>query len=271
MCFVYKMSAEPPEASTSAAAAPQQQSGEQRAPRRAAATAATSKNSQEAASQPAPSGSTGIKPARLKLKIADSAVEESHYAQRQFDRDVDSDRDEPLHMEEQFILRLPENHTMTRKVSELVHSRELGTRKGAAKFEGEPWFKFRDARRAIFGFGKPDDVKRSETYQARLVDLPSIVESHKTLDQGKHMFKSADIVQMLIVDEQQPVKAGQDPGEKDKEKPFNIEDYVFDSGLTPPLQHARKRRFRRRANRRVRLRLNLVIIVVLCTLAYSWV
>lgn len=187
---------------------------------------------------------------RLKLKIADSAIEEAHFASRQYDRDVDSDRDEPLHVEEQFILRLPENAPMNKKIAELVATRELGTRKGAAKFEGEPWFKFRDARRAIFGFGKPDDLKRSEAYQARLVDLPCIIESHKTLDQGKHMFKSGDIVQMLLV-EGDPLKPGQDLAEKDKEQTLNIENFVYDHGLTPPLQHVRKRRFRRRANRRV--------------------
>lgn len=187
---------------------------------------------------------------RLRLKIADSAIEEAHFASRQYDRDVDSDRDEPLHVEEQFILRLPENAPMNKKIAELVATRELGTRKGAAKFEGEPWFKFRDSRRAVFGFGKPDDLKRSEAYQARLVDLPCVIESHKTLDQGKHMFKAGDIVQMLLVEGEQ-LKPGQDPAEKDKEQSLNIENFVYDHGLTPPLQHVRKRRFRRRANRRV--------------------
>lgn len=207
----------------------------------------------------ASSNGPSIKPSRLKLKIADSAIEEAQYATRSYDRDVDSDRDEPLHVEEQFILRLPPNAPMRAKIADLASTRELGTRKGAAKYEGgEPWFKFRDSRRAIFGFGKPDDLKRSETYQAKLVDLPCIVESHKTLDMGKHMFKAGDIVQMLVVDGNAPVKPGQDL-EKDKPQTaqeqqsarLNMEEFIWDSGLTPPMQHVRKRRFRRRANRRV--------------------
>lgn len=32
---------------------------------------------------------------------------------------------------------------------------------------------------------------------------------------------------------------------------FNIEDYIWPHGLTPPMQHARKRRFRKRVNRTV--------------------
>lgn len=42
----------------------------------------------------------------------------------------------------------------------------------------------------------------------------------------------------------------------DKDEPttsrnFNFEDFIWPHGITPPLHHVRKRRFRKRVNRRV--------------------
>lgn len=34
---------------------------------------------------------------------------------------------------------------------------------------------------------------------------------------------------------------------------FNIDEFIWPHGITPPLKHARKRRFRKRVNRRVRV------------------
>ena len=45
-----------------------------------------------------------------------------------------------------------------------------------------------DSRRAIFHIG-------NNTYSAKLVDLPCVIESQKTLD-NKQMFKVADICQV---------------------------------------------------------------------------
>jgi len=47
-----------------------------------------------------------------------------------------------------------------------------------------------DARRAVFHIG-------NNLYSVKLVDLPCIIESQKTLD-GKQMFKVADICQVII-------------------------------------------------------------------------
>jgi len=49
---------------------------------------------------------------------------------------------------------------------------------------------FTDSRRAVFHIG-------TNLYSAKLVDLPCIVESQKTLD-GKQMFKVADICQVIV-------------------------------------------------------------------------
>ena len=37
------------------------------------------------------------------------------------------------------------------------------------------------------------------------------------------------------------------------QKNFNVDEFIWPHGLTPPLHHVRKRRFRKRVNRRVRL------------------
>jgi transcription initiation factor TFIID subunit 7 len=48
-----------------------------------------------------------------------------------------------------------------------------------------------DSRRAVFHIG-------NSTYSSKLVDLPCIVESQKTLD-NKQMFKVADICQVTLM------------------------------------------------------------------------
>lgn len=118
-----------------------------------------------------------------------------------------------------------------------------------------------DSRRAVFHIG-------TSTYSAKLVDLPCIAESQKTLD-NKQMFKVADICQvgdssiqcsyhcgvlmqpasqMLVVenkiDNDEPVS---------NQRTFNIDEFIWPHGITPPLHHVRKRRFRKRVNRRVGL------------------
>ncbi|KAG6887695.1 hypothetical protein C0992_011151 [Termitomyces sp. T32_za158] len=69
-------------------------------------------------------------------------------------------------------------------------------------------------------------------------------ESQKTLD-NKQMFKVADICQMLVVD-----KKLENDEPMTNQTNFNIEEFIWPHGLTPPLHHVRKRRFRKRVNRR---------------------
>lgn len=102
------------------------------------------------------------------------------------DRELDSDTEEPLVFEESFILRMPiptnlEQTTELQRFTEMVKKRE-------PMDEKDVWFKFLDSRRAVFNLGQT-------LYNAKLVDLPCLVESQKTID-GKHMFKTADISQV---------------------------------------------------------------------------
>ncbi|PSR75389.1 hypothetical protein PHLCEN_2v9147 [Hermanssonia centrifuga] len=165
---------------------------------------------------------------KLKLKLSEKAAAQAPGMSflGPYDRELDSD-DEDLVFEEQFILRMPPGEDCE-KLKKMVATREIGN---------DVWFKFKDSRRAVFHLG-------NNTYSAKLVDLPCIIESQKTLD-NKQMFKVADICQMLVVE--QPI-----PGEDAlaNQKSFNIDEFIWPHGITPPLHHVRKRRFRKRINRR---------------------
>ena len=146
------------------------------------------------------SSNTKSKPQpKLKLKLSDKAASQAPGTSflGQYDRELDSD-DEDLAFEEQFILRMPPGEDCE-KLKKAIASREVGD---------DVWFKFKggrlcpslkntsfillipDSRRAVFHIG-------SSLYSAKLVDLPCILESQKTLD-NKQMFKVADICQVAI-------------------------------------------------------------------------
>ncbi|PBK69955.1 hypothetical protein ARMSODRAFT_935864 [Armillaria solidipes] len=175
--------------------------------------------------------STSVKnkpPPKLKLKLSEKAAAQAPGMSflGQYDRELDSD-DEELAFEEQFILRMPGGEDCE-KLRKMVAAREL---------PNDVWFKFKDSRRGVFHIG-------NSTYTSKLVDLPCIIESQKTLD-NKQMFKVADICQMLVVEnriENEDAAANQ--------RSFNIEEFIWPHGITPPLHHVRKRRFRKRINRR---------------------
>lgn len=83
--------------------------------------------------------------------------------------------------------------------------------------------------------------------------MPCIVESHKTLD-NKQIFKIADISQMLLVEhavanEGEAVEASSSRNATGKSG-FHGDDYIYPHGITPPMQWARKRRFRKRIHNR---------------------
>ncbi|PLW24756.1 hypothetical protein PCASD_05244 [Puccinia coronata f. sp. avenae] len=150
-----------------------------------------------------------------------------------YDRELDSDQDEPIGFEEQFILKLPSSlEQETKKLRELVESR-----KEINSEQQNIFFKFKDSRRGIFNMG-------DKIFPMKLVDLPCLIESQKTFD-NKHMFKMADICQMILV-EDTPITDESTVTQGN----FNIQDFIYPHGLTPPLHHVRKRRFRKRLNKR---------------------
>ncbi|KAI0321660.1 TAFII55 protein conserved region-domain-containing protein [Amylostereum chailletii] len=165
---------------------------------------------------------------KLKLKLSEKAAAQAPGMSflGPYDRELDSD-DEELSFEEQFILRMPPGEDCD-KLRKMVAAREVSA---------DVWFKFKDSRRAVFHIG-------NTAYAAKLVDLPCIIESQKTID-GKQMFKVADICQMLLVESRIPNEDA-----VGHQKTFNIDDFIWPHGITPPLQHVRKRRFRKRMNKR---------------------
>lgn len=144
-----------------------------------------------------------------------------------WDRELDSDHDVPLAVEEQFILRVPPH--VAPSLREAVQNKAVGA---------DVWFKFLDSRRAVFHHGE-------KTYGAKLVDLPTLLESQRLTGTGGQTIKVADIHQMLLVEEEVA-----DEADLTREKAFNIEDFIYPHGITPPLKHVRKRRFRKRVNNR---------------------
>lgn len=82
---------------------------------------------------------------------------------------------------------------------------------------------------------------------AKVVDLPTIVESLKTID-NKTFYKTADICQMLICkeDDDQTTTDEETPSKSKKKDPNKVDKkYLWPHGITPPMKNVRKRRFRK--------------------------
>ncbi|NXB01580.1 TAF7 factor, partial [Cnemophilus loriae] len=149
--------------------------------------------------------------------------------------------DAPHELESQFVLRLPPEYAST--VRRAVQSGNVNL-KDRLTIELHA-----DGRHGIV---RVDRVPLA----AKLVDLPCIIESLKTIDK-KTFYKTADICQMLVctVDgdlypplEEQTVNT--DPKankkkDKDREKKF-----IWNHGITLPLKNVRKRRFRKTAKKK---------------------
>ncbi|NWW89765.1 TAF7 factor, partial [Rhynochetos jubatus] len=149
--------------------------------------------------------------------------------------------DAPHELESQFVLRLPPEYAST--VRRAVQSGNVNL-KDRLTIELHA-----DGRHGIV---RVDRVPLA----AKLVDLPCITESLKTIDK-KTFYKTADICQMLVctVDgdlypplEEQTVST--DPKankkkDKDREKKF-----IWNHGITLPLKNVRKRRFRKTAKKK---------------------
>ncbi|ESO04627.1 hypothetical protein HELRODRAFT_191659, partial [Helobdella robusta] len=146
-------------------------------------------------------------------------------------------REDMVDLEQQFILRLPLTAADNLKKDLQIGGMSL---KDKLSLEIHP-----ETRR-----GKV--VYDSQMYNAKLVDLPCIVESYKTTDR-KTFYKCADISQMLMCkndftddspDEDNNINnnSNVDSSIKKKEKDKR---FLWNHGLCPPLKNVRKRRFRR--------------------------
>lgn len=79
---------------------------------------------------------------------------------------------------------------------------------------------------------------------AKLVDLPTIIETHKTLD-NKNFYKTSDIAQILICKEEADETKEEPEENVKKSKDGKDKKYLYQHGITKPLKNVRKKRFRK--------------------------
>nr|XP_023013480.1 transcription initiation factor TFIID subunit 7 [Leptinotarsa decemlineata] len=138
--------------------------------------------------------------------------------------------DLPAELESQFILRLPAEPA--RILREAIRNNSTLKDRVTIKLE--------------------NDMRHGEVrvdhwlMSAKVVDLPTIVESLKTID-GKGFYKTADICQMLICrEDDDQTTTDEDSPQKKKKDPNKVEKkYLWPHGITPPTKNVRKRRFRK--------------------------
>ncbi|XP_038216941.1 transcription initiation factor TFIID subunit 7-like [Zerene cesonia] len=136
----------------------------------------------------------------------------------------------PAELESQFILRLPDEPTKALK--ELLKSGENFKNRLTIQIE--------------------NDMRHGEVrfdhwlMHAKIVDMPTIIESLKTID-NKSFYKSADICQMMICKEEPDQPTDEETPTKNKKKdPYKVDKkFLWPHGVTPPTKNVRKRRFRK--------------------------
>ncbi|XP_054714659.1 transcription initiation factor TFIID subunit 7-like [Uloborus diversus] len=140
-----------------------------------------------------------------------------------------SGADAPVELENQFILRLPPTPAASLRAA---------VRSGVMNLEDRLKIQIEnDMRHATVQFDK-------WTLPAKLHDLPSIIESCKTLDR-KIFYKTADICQIMIATEGDASKSDEEVSPKKKDKDAKDKRYMLPHGITAPLKNVRKRRFRK--------------------------
>ncbi|CAM9245015.1 unnamed protein product, partial [Lampetra fluviatilis] len=146
----------------------------------------------------------------------------------------------PFDLENHFILRLPSEQAEA--VRRIIHSGNMNPRERFT-IHLHP-----DGRHGVV---RVDSCPLS----ARLVELPCIVESLKTIDK-KNFYKTANVCQMLVCtgEEEEEEAAARD--EVDAEEPGAARRRekerrsLWSHGITPPLKNVRKRRFRKSARKK---------------------
>ncbi|CAH0561903.1 unnamed protein product [Brassicogethes aeneus] len=138
--------------------------------------------------------------------------------------------DMPAELESQFILRLPLDPA--KALREAIRNNSTLKDRITIKIENDM---------------RHGDVRVDNWIMAaKVVDLPSIVESLKTID-AKGFYKTADVCQMLLCKDEDDQTTDEDSPQKVKKKdPNKVEKkYLWPHGITPPVKNVRKRRFRK--------------------------
>ncbi|XP_057575019.1 transcription initiation factor TFIID subunit 7-like [Hippopotamus amphibius kiboko] len=152
-------------------------------------------------------------------------------------KEMSRSQDEPpCELENQFILRLPLEHAST--VRKMIRSGSSAM-KDKLKID-------------LFSVGCHAAVEvDGVSLAAKLVDLPCVIGSLKTLDK-KTFYKTADVSQMLVCTADGGIHSSPEEqvtstdlkairkSEKERQKK-----YIWKHGITPPLENVRERRFRK--------------------------
>ncbi|CAG4986172.1 unnamed protein product [Colias eurytheme] len=136
----------------------------------------------------------------------------------------------PVELESQFILRLPEEPAKV--LREVLKSGENLKNRLTIQVDNEM---------------RTGEVRFDHwLMHAKIQDLPTIIESLKTID-TKSFYKTADICQIMICKEEadQPLEE-ESPTKTKKKDPYKVDKkFLYPHGITPPTKNVRKRRFRK--------------------------
>ncbi|SZF06070.1 unnamed protein product [Blumeria hordei] len=145
-----------------------------------------------------------------------------------------SDREEDPAIEEQFIIRILGSSENCEYLRQLIAEKKIGVARDVNMKFLDP-----DGRRATLTI-------RDQMYAATMVDLPCILEAMKSWDK-RGWWKSADIAQMLLVFA--PIKTEAEALTIPLPTAVDPVTHQYPHGITPPMQYARKRRFRKRLHK----------------------
>jgi len=146
----------------------------------------------------------------------------------------------PVELENQFIMRLPE---------EPAGALREAIKSGASNLKERLFIQLEPDKGSNTQYLRKGHVQFDKwNFTSRLQDLPTIVESHKTID-NKFFYKTADICQLLICKEGEGFSDEEEPSSPVKKKKLDTykvdKKYLFPHGVAAPLKNCRKRRFRK--------------------------
>jgi len=138
-------------------------------------------------------------------------------------------------LESQFILRLPP------ALSDCAESLRTTLRSGVMNLKDRFFIRIdNDMRKGTIKFDQ-------WTMGAKVLDLPCITESHKTID-NKTFYKTADVSQIVICKEGEEQSSSEEetPVKPKKKDPHKVDKkFLWPHGIAPPMKNVRKRRFRK--------------------------
>jgi len=146
----------------------------------------------------------------------------------------------PVELENQFILRLPE---------EPAGALREAIKSGASNLKERLFIQLEPDKGSNTQYLRKGHVQFDKwNFTSRLLDLPTIIESHKTID-NKFFYKTADICQLLICKEGEGFSDDDEPSSPVKKKKLDQykvdKKFLYPHGVAAPLKNCRKRRFRK--------------------------